>query len=337
MPIKPTAQGGYEVSVCVRRRRVHRRLPPGTSARDAKRAESELRLALEKESAKRQPIAISGDPPLVDVMGLYLQAAEHLRSPDTARHHAARIGPWVERYRASQARECAAAIIADMQGHYAAATINRSLGTLKRALRLAWERGIAREDHSAAVRRLPERNQRDVYLTMDEVAALADHASDQVRAAIWIALLTGCRRGEVLSIAPASIGPDAITIRAGNTKTLRTRSVPIVPALRPWLELVPLKINAEGLKTGFRRAREAAGMPEVHFHDLRHSCATILLSLEVPLDVVRDILGHTTIKTTERYAHALVGRQRAALERLGDLHQRLHQPENLRKRKRASA
>lgn len=274
---------------------------------------------------------------MVNIMGLYLQAAEHLRSPDTARHHAARIGPWVERYRASQARECAAAIVADMQGHYAAATINRSLGTLKRALRLAWERGIVREDYSSRVRRLAEHNQRDTYLTMDQVATLASHASEQVRAAIWIALLTGCRRGEVLSMTPAAIGADAITIRAGNTKTLRTRSVPIIPALRPWLALVPLKINAEGLKTGFRRAREAAGMPDVHFHDLRHSCATILLSLDVPLDVVRDILGHTTIKTTERYAHALVGRQRAALERLGDLHQRLHQPPLAAKRKRVSA
>ena len=65
-------------------------------------------------------------------------------------------------------------------------------------------------------------------------------------------------------------------------------------------------------------------MAHVHYHDLRHSCATILLSLDVPLDVVRDILGHTTIKTTERYAHALVQRQRQGLEALGrlvDLHQ----------------
>ncbi len=34
-------------------------------------------------------------------------------------------------------------------------------------------------------------------------------------------------------------------------------------------------------------------------------------------------LGHTTIKTTERYAHALVHRQRSALEKLGALHQAL--------------
>ena len=283
-----------------------------------------MRIAADKAAEQKTRLAaLPGNPQLDRVMQLYLDHAEHLRSPDTAKHHANRIGRWAEQYRASQARECAAHIVADMRGHYADATINRSLGTLKKALRLAWERGITSEDYSARIKRLDERNARDTYLTMQQVAQLADHASENVRAAIWIALLTGCRRGEVLSMTPESIGANAITIRAGNTKTLRTRTVPIVPALRPWLKYVPLPINFEGLKTGFARARIAAGMPGVRFHDLRHSCATILLGLDVPLDVVRDILGHTSIKTTERYAHALVARQRDALKRLGDLHQRL--------------
>jgi integrase len=324
VPYRLNTHGRYEVSVCVRGVRLHRRLPAGATARDAKRVESELRLAAERDAGRR-PVLIPGDPPLAHVMAAYVAAAQHLRSPETAIHHAQRIGQWVERYRASEARRCAAHIVADMQGHYAAGTINRSLGTLKRALRVAWERGVCADDWSAHVRRLPEHNARDLYLTVDQVAHLASHASPATAAAIWIALLTGCRRGEVLAITRADIGPDTLTIRAGNTKTLRTRTVPIVPALRPWLEHVPLAITAEGLKSGFRRAREAAGMPEVHYHDLRHSCATILLSLGVTLDVVRDILGHTTIKTTERYAHALVHRQRQALEGLGAL-AALHQP-----------
>lgn len=260
---------------------------------------------------------------MLEIMGLYTTEAEHLRSPGTAKHHANRIGPWAERYRASQARQCAANIVADMRGHYAPATINRSLGCLKRGLRIAWERGITAEDFSGHVKRLPEHNQREVYLDVPQVQQIAQHASPPVRAAVWVALLTGCRRGEVLAIKPEDIGTDTILIRAGNTKTQRTRTVPIVPALRPWLAQLPLAINYEGLKSGFRRARVKAGMPEVNFHDLRHSCATILLGLEVPLDVVRDILGHTTIKTTERYAHALVHRQRSALEKLGALHQAL--------------
>jgi site-specific recombinase XerD len=106
--------------------------------------------------------------------------------------------------------------------------------------------------------------------------------------------------------------------------------VPTVPALRPWLKHLPLPINFEGLKSGFRRAREAAGMPHVHFHDLRHSCATILLQLGVDLHVVREILGHTSIKTTERYAHVMVTPQRQALAKPGKLHQDLHQPRERR-------
>jgi len=271
---------------------------------------------------------------MVEILALYREEAEHLRSPETAKHHATRAEPWARKYRASQARECAAHIVKDMRQKvdaegkktgYTPATINRTLGALKRGLRLAWERGAAREDWSGHIQRLAENNQRDVYLDIPQVQAIALHASESVRAAIWIALLTGCRRGEVLALRKEDIGQDSILIRAGNTKTLRTRTVPIVPALRPWLAAVPLTINYEGLKTGFRRAREAAKMPHVHFHDLRHSCATILLGLEVPLDVVRDILGHTTIKTTERYAHALVHRQRGAMEKLSALTD-LHQP-----------
>jgi integrase len=245
--------------------------------------------------------------------------AKNLRSTDTAQYHGYRIGRWLEGKRASETREVAAAIIQDLTGHYAPATINRSLGALKKALHMAWERGRVPVDYSGLIKRLPENNQRTVYLDIPQVNAIAEKASEQVRAAIWIALLTGCRRGEVCKIAKADIGADTIRIHAGNTKTLRYREVPISPPLRPWLAYLPLSINYEGIKSGFRRAREAAGRPDVNFHDLRHSCATILLQLGVPLHVVREILGHASVKTTERYAHVMVAPQRAALEKLGDL------------------
>jgi integrase len=302
-------QGRRHVGVMVGGKRVHRILPPGASAGDAKRIEGELRAAIARD---RSPV-IPGDPTLQTVMGLYLQHAESLRSADTAKHHARRIGLWTEKYRASEARKCAAHITKDMVGSYAPATINRSLGTLKKALHLAWEEGLTPEDYSAHVKRLPENNQRETHLSIVQVKQIADAASEQVRAAIWVSLYTGCRRGEVLKIVRDDIGADAIMIRAGNTKTLRTRVVPIIPALRPWLQFLPLQINFEGVKSGFRRAREKAEMPHVHFHDLRHSCATILLASGADLYTVAKILGHTTIKTTERYTHMQIGQQRAAL------------------------
>jgi integrase len=327
MPIRKDADGRWHAEACVQRRRLHRRLPPGASASDAKRLEAELTRALHQPGT-RSP-SIPGDPLLTALLADYTERHVHtLRSPTTARYHALRIGRWCEGRRASEARQVAAAIAQDMHGHYAPATVNRSLGALKKALRMAWERGAAPVDYSGLVKRLPENNARSTWLTLKEVQAVADHASEPVRAAIWISVLTGCRRGEVLALRPGMIGREAITLPAGATKTLRTREVPIIAPLRPWLAKIGpegLGINFEGLKSGFRRAREAAGMPHVTFHDLRRSCGTLLIQRGVSLNVVSRILGHSSTTVTERvYAH-LGGKQlRAGLNELSALHRDLH-------------
>jgi integrase len=50
----------------------------------------------------------------------------------------------------------------------------------------------------------------------------------------------------------------------------------------------------------------AAEIPHVRFHDLRHSCATLLLAQGVPARVVQDILGHSAIRVTmDVYSHVL--------------------------------
>jgi integrase len=304
-------RGRRHVGIMAAGRRVHRILPAGASAGDAKQLEAELRAALAVSKAP----SIPGDPKLTQIMSLYITHADTLRSSATAIHHANRIGPWCEKYRASQARQAAAHIVRDMTGHYAPATINRSLGTLKKALRIAWERGLLPVDYSAHVKRLPEHNARSTVLTLAQVQAIASRCSQPMQAAIWIALMTGARRGEICKLQRANIGRDQLSIHAGSTKTLRTRTVPIVPAVRPWLEYVPLAISAEGIKTAWRRARVDAGLPEVNFHDLRHSCASILIAHGADLFTVAKILGHSSTRTTERYAHMQIDQQRRALER----------------------
>jgi integrase len=298
--------GRRHVGIMVGGKRLHRKLSEGASASDAKALEAALRGSIKR--AERQP-SIPQDPPMTAVLGLYLQHADSLRSPETAKHHANRVGPWAEKYRASEARQCAAAMVRDMREHYAVATINRSLGALKRALTLAWERGLTHDNYGLHVKRLPEHNLRDMTLTLDQIATLADHASESVATAIWIAVYTGCRRGEILAMRQDDIEGDNITIRAGNTKTLKTRTIPIVPPLRKHLKSIPLGINYEGLKTGFRRAREAAEMPWVTFHDLRRSCATLMIQAGVDLFVVSKLLGHSSVAVTQaRYAHLQVDR-----------------------------
>jgi hypothetical protein len=192
MPIKRTKEGGYEVSVCVRYQRLHRRLPAGSSASDAKQLEAELRRALGHGA---QPV-IPGDPYMNEVMAAYCEhaarACEARPPPSTTRTVSS---SWARRYRASQARQCAEHIIKDMRGAYAAATINRSLGAMKAGLKLMWLAGKTPVNYGDQVKRLPRTTSARSTCRWTRYAKIADEASENVRAAIWIALYTGCRRG----------------------------------------------------------------------------------------------------------------------------------------------
>lgn len=301
-------EGRRHVGIMVSGKRLHRILAPGATAGDAKQLESDLR----RELRDVKPVA--GDPLLIEVMPLYMAHAETTRWPEQAKHCAMRIQPWLTGYRASQAREVAAKIVRDMKPAYKPATINRSLAALKKALSIAWELGMTEVNHGASVKSLPPNNKREVFLTPAQVLKLAEHCAEPVQAAIWIALYTGARRGEILAMQPEDVDKNILTIHARNTKTLRSRVIPIVKPLRPWLKHLPLPYkNFEGLKTGFQRGRAAAGMEHVNFHDLRHSCASMLVASGADLYTVSKILGHAAITTTQRYSHLQVKQQRAAL------------------------
>lgn len=328
MSIWEDAKGRKHVGIMVGGQRVHRILPEGSTAGDAKRIEAELRGAIIKSPKQ---ISIPGDPPMSAVLALYIEHAKSLRSASTSEHHALRLGGWAEKYKASQAREFAAHVIKDMSAKilnektgkmepaYAPATINRSLATAKKGLALAWERNLTPDNYGLRIKGVAVNNKREVFLTVDQVRQITQHCTEQAQAAIWAALLTGARRGELFQIRAEHIGEDTISVPASHTKTQRARVIPIIPALRPWLKHFPLTITVDGVKSSWRRARVSAGMPHVNFHDLRHSCASIMLGLGVDLYTIGEILGHSNVQTTKRYAHLQVEHQRVALGKLGDL------------------
>jgi integrase len=70
----------------------------------------------------------------------------------------------------------------------------------------------------------------------------------------------------------------------------------------------------------FKKLLADAGFPDMRFHDLRHSAATILLSMGVHPKVVQELLGHSQISITlDTYSHVLPSVQKEAMDRLNDL------------------
>jgi integrase len=77
----------------------------------------------------------------------------------------------------------------------------------------------------------------------------------------------------------------------------------------------------------FRNLLTKAGLERIRFHDLRHSAATILLTMGVHPKVVQELLGHSTIRLTmDTYSHVLPSIQAEAIDKLGSLFQQQNEP-----------
>ena len=70
------------------------------------------------------------------------------------------------------------------------------------------------------------------------------------------------------------------------------------------------------VKSSWMEVVREAGLEDFHFHDLRHTCGSWLVQAGVPLFDVKEVLGHSTIRMTERYAHFAPENVRAAVDKL---------------------
>ena len=70
----------------------------------------------------------------------------------------------------------------------------------------------------------------------------------------------------------------------------------------------------------FRYLQAQLGMPKIRFHDLRHTCATLLLQAGVHPKIVQERLGHASITMTlDTYSHVIPGMQKEASDRLDEI------------------
>lgn len=208
-------------------------------------------------------------------------------------------------------------------------TINQELALLRSAInyvRYHW--GIVMTN-PVSRQRLKSTALRLRYLSKAEAGALVAAANKkQVAAFIQLALHTGCRKNELLTLRWSDVCLDKryVLLRPENTKANKARAIPLnqsavlaLQHLRDGNESawVFAKRNGERKKTmnwSFRKSLESAGIDDFHIHDLRHTFASWLVSEGVELIKVRDLLGHSSIKMTERYAHLMPERLLDAVE-----------------------
>ncbi len=147
------------------------------------------------------------------------------------------------------------------------------------------------------------KNERQVYADRRQMLSIARLCSTkESRALVRIAFYSGMRLGEIFSIGKKSYIKDGLFVLI-DTKNGSNRIVPIHPRLSVTLKYLPFKFGKSWIGRLVRRAMDEAGFEHMHFHDLRHSAASMLINNDVDLFTVGAILGHKDQRSTKRYSH----------------------------------
>ena len=196
----------------------------------------------------------------------------------------------------------------------AKATINRELAILKAMFSMAIRDGESDTNPVKAVKFFKEDNQKERILTSEEIQRLLAECNGHIKPIVILALNTGMRLREVLYLKWSRIDFNRNIIIVTQTKSNKNRNIPMNGFVIKTIENI--KRNSEylfcdtktgepfdSIKTSFGKALIRAGLVDVRFHDLRHTAATMMVMSGVDLVTVKEILGHSSIEMTMRYAH----------------------------------
>ncbi|MNF85326.1 Tyrosine recombinase XerD [compost metagenome] len=153
--------------------------------------------------------------------------------------------------------------------------------------------------------------------------------TDHLKPMVLLTLNTGLRRGELFNLRwhDVDLLGRTLTVAGEGTKTTETRHIPLnaeaLATLTAWKEQSePTGYVFPGqdgermtdVKTAWLELLKTASVEDFRWHDMRHDFASRLVMAGVPLNTVRDLLGHSDIKMTLRYAHLAPESKAAAVE-----------------------
>jgi len=164
-----------------------------------------------------------------------------------------------------------------------------------------------------------------VFINKNELESILGRTkSEMMRDIFTLSFYTGCRLSEVLHLRWENIDSEKQLITIGDenftTKNGKSRVIPIASELMAVLNSRRLKevnqgkyifhkangfpFNRDYVSRYFKKSRREAGLSEkIHFHTLRHSFASNLALRGVPIIVIKELLGHSSIITTQIYSH----------------------------------
>ena len=202
----------------------------------------------------------------------------------------------------------------------APATANKFLIFLSNAYKLSHEFELLPSEINPCrgVKEYELNNQRQIFLTSPQAKRLLKEVelspNQHLRFIIPMLLLSGARKREVLDAQWSDFDMLNKLWTIPITKSGKKRILPITPPLKELLQTIPKqsKYLFASPKTkkpyitifqSWNTTRVKAGLPEVRIHDLRHTYASALVNSKCSLYEVQMLLGHSTAKMTQRYAH----------------------------------
>ncbi len=162
-----------------------------------------------------------------------------------------------------------------------------------------------------AVSKKPENNAREVYWKDNDLKRVLQRCKNQkVRQVCLFALHSGMRRKEIFALEWEDVDMELGVVYVLNSKTHQKRVVPMSNKLKTLLQEIGPKssgkvfaLTISALESAFFRAVEKEGLKGQTFHDLRHTFATTFRVHNGSMSNLQGILGHTTPRMTNRYAH----------------------------------